>query len=208
MSNMDLDISEEVLKERYVEARLWRLFGIDWQRKNILALSQGWSLSVLEKEYQQICLSYNRKYLKADRYRTEYEFRFLRRFIRGSRTQCFQGVWIGRSCFDFFFPGIAGGFGNNRLRGLALEIDGSIHQAESKMRKDEFKGDFLRRLGIGHYSIANDNVNNQSLAQIISLNKTHRVLDTRAKERLWRIIYTVTIIGSGMGFLAELTKEN
>lgn len=97
--------------------------------------------------------------------------------------------WIGPHCVDFFFPQYhsrATPFGQKtqRFQGLVFEIDGSIHDQEPKMKKDEQKANALRDLGIYVQSVDNRTVNYQFVANTFYRLGVAQHNDTRSVRRL------------------------
>lgn len=114
-----------------------------------------------------------------------------------------RSTWIGPHCFDFFFPYICGRPKNPnqelplkkfcRGRGLVLEVDGSVHDTQQKMNKDEGKGEYLKRLGIMHSSVRNLEIDRYSLFATLQSYKHLPLLSSRCRARLLRKIYLETI---------------
>jgi hypothetical protein len=79
------------------------------------------------------------------------------------------------------------------MRGLAIEVDGDIHNDEAKMKKDELKVRSLAALGIGTLSIANWDFH-ESVVQHVQRNiGSLKPLESRERRRLWKRIYLFTL---------------
>ena len=106
-----------------------------------------------------------------------------------------RSFWIGSRNIDFFFPYLAGDIANqgSRFKGLVIEVDGPIHNQQRKMSRDCSKYKQLHDLGIGVYTIENEDININTFTTFLSfLSKCPRI-DNRAKNRLMRNIYLKTI---------------
>lgn len=113
-----------------------------------------------------------------------------------TRLTILPGFWIGKSCFDFFVPSIGGDLVNGKrsMRGLAIEIDGLVHQYEGKMKKDEHKITMLGKLGIGLLNIENCDIHSPAIAKLISSIQTMPRLSFRSRQSVLRKVYAHTLI--------------
>ena len=105
-----------------------------------------------------------------------------------------RSLWIGNFNVDFLFPSIKGeGSGSDNTQGLAIEIDGGIHNRQFKMNKDSHKIEALSLLHIGVTHVGNDFKDDLKTINLFKgLAKANR-LDSRGKERVMRRIYIYTI---------------
>jgi hypothetical protein len=130
--------------------------------------------------------------------RTFFEDVFYRLLKSHTKLQINRSFWIGKRNIDIFVPAIIaepkGGI--QRLKGLAIEIDGPIHNEEHKMRRDESKFQMLDELSIGSVVIQNHSFDNPTVAKIIRDISSYRNPDFRSKRRLLRSIYIRTIIAN------------
>ena len=102
-------------------------------------------------------------------------------------------------CIDVFVPNICASalpqFSNQRtMKGLALEIDGPIHDNQLKMKKDISKYQLLHQLGIGVVVIENRESRERTVLKLIEGLRSTPKLDSRARKRLWVRIYLNTIL--------------
>lgn len=115
-------------------------------------------------------------------------------FIRGqTHLRPLQTVWIGLMNVDFLLVGACATLKDNKnsLKGLAIEVDGKIHDETHKMAKDLNKVDRLSRLQIGLVSIRNWDL---SYAQsLLSGYAKICKLSTRERQRVQRRIQLETI---------------
>lgn len=131
--------------------------------------------------------------------RTSSELNLLHHIRKSTRLRFDHSYWIGNRNFDLFCPCLTGGSSDFELspfkfKGLAIEVDGPIHNTPWKMRKDNSKYEFMHRLKIGMYVVENEDIrSNQVQALIYQLKKLPR-LDTRARERVRRNIHLVTLM--------------
>ena len=118
-----------------------------------LAVERGLiSPTRLHEAYQKVTRSLNKTY-EAETIRTRAE-RYLHQLLRESTGEDIKAsMWIGNHCVDLFIPRI----------GLAIEVDGDIHDNEMKMRKDELKEEFLAKLGIMVWHINNNEIRRRAV---------------------------------------------
>ncbi len=130
--------------------------------------------------------------------RTPHELRAMAILRDNTSLEILQSVWIGNGCVDLFLPAVGGKLHKKpRMRGLAIEINGPVHDFEPKMNRDTHKRDVLAELGIGTKSIGNNELRlAQTIDELIEIVSAPR-LDSRARRRLWRDIYIVTLIHHG-----------
>lgn len=147
-------------------------------------------------EYESVSKSLNTKYPRVGQ-RTVWERQVTSLIQTHTRLQYFQNLWIGNHNIDIFFPSIAGDVRkkDRRLRGLAIEVDGPIHDSTLKMKKDYTKQGYLHSLGIGLYTIENMDVSKaSSFRRCMEGLATLPRIDSRARKRLWFRIYLETLI--------------
>ena len=129
---------------------------------------------------------------------TFFENEFFRKLKSSTSLEVLQSTWIGNGCVDIFIPGVAGEPGASRqMRGLVLEVDGPVHDQESKMRRDEHKRDQLAELRIGTMSLRNESLRHEASLLLVRKIRWMPRLDTRARRRLWRDIYLFTLVLHG-----------
>lgn len=135
--------------------------------------------------------------------RTPTERAVLEAITRATGLQFMVSLWIANRNIDLFCPAIGSLYQycqkgqkidhTPRMRGLAIEVDGKVHDRELKMKKDNSKLDLLSELGIGCIVIENLDIHSPTVQQLIQNLKNTPRLDTRARERLMRRIYVATL---------------
>lgn len=166
---------------------------------------------VVKAAYDALSLKLNLRY-KLLPTRTSAEHCLARLIRKETNLQVMLSVWINRRNVDLFIPGICGrsSFSNKRFfKGLAIEVDGDVHNLEFKMRKDNAKYEQLHQLDIALYTVQNSDVHQKTVADFRhQLSGTYR-LDSRGKKRVLRNIYISTLIANQAEFdLSEfLTSE-
>jgi len=115
-----------------------------------------------------------------------------------------RSIWIGNQNVDFFCYAIGALHKPNRkgqpknrqrmMRGLVLEIDGGIHNEQTKLLKDQKKYKNLDELNIAMLSIENCDANSNPITNLIKKLKETPRLDSRARERLRRKVFVYTIV--------------
>lgn len=130
---------------------------------------------------------------------TESEDRIYGLIKKNTKLEVLRSVWIGNMNIDLFIPSVRSvpgmNNGNGRsLKGIAIEVDGCIHNKIFKMKKDNKKYETLHGLSIGTLSVENQDFKNETVQNLISNLKNLKKLDTRAKKRLMRNIYYTTLI--------------
>lgn len=116
----------------------------------------------------------------------------------------YRSIWIGNRNIDLFCPAVGQLYLPNIkghkikrhqiMRGLAIEIDGAIHNRELKMKKDNHKAHILGELGIGYTVVPNEDTCHPSVLNMIADLKKMTRLDSRARKRLMRKVYVTTLL--------------
>jgi uncharacterized HAD superfamily protein len=115
----------------------------------------------------------------------------------------YKSMWIGNRNIDLFCPAVGSLYPIKRkgkkiskvlrTRGIAIEVNGQVHNREFKMKKDDNRDEFLKKISIGVYVIENEDIySNHVQDKLEKLNQMSR-LDHRARQRILRKIYVVTI---------------
>lgn len=153
------------------------------------------SLKKLQEVYLELCVDLNTRFPQQI-LRTRSELRCWKKIQSSTKLSVYKSMWIGNYCIDIFVLGVRGDYNlaNHFFRGLAIEVDGSIHDEEFKMRKDHSKQAFLQKLKIPLYSIKNEDLNNASFNALLMKISKLKHSDNRARKRLLRNIYLVTIL--------------
>ncbi len=128
--------------------------------------------------------------------RTRAENEFYNAIRRATRLKFYRSFWMINRNVDLFCPAIASGWDDTRpydMRGLVIEIDGSIHNCECKMRKDCSKYAALQQAGIGCCVIENGDLHVPAVQNLINNLKNTERLDTRARRRQMKLIQILTL---------------
>jgi very-short-patch-repair endonuclease len=104
----------------------------------------------------------------------------------GVKLEYAPSLLIGPFVLDFYFPALK----------IAFEIDGQIHDQEPKSRVDMKKLELLGRFGIALSSIENFDLINRNPTVMAIIRKLASVprLDSRARQRLLKLIFIATIL--------------
>jgi len=143
--------------------------------------------------YLEICNQLD-LYYSPETVRTKHEEIFSNQIKKYTKLKFFKSVWIGRRCVDIFIPSLAGsGTSKNKMKGLVVELNGSIHDEYEKMNRDENLGNYLQSIGIGLASIDNYDLRHSNVISFFEQLPNIERIDFRARQRLWRTIYIETI---------------
>lgn len=191
------ELDSEVGLVRRYRCRKAILDGLE-RRKRVLIKP---SLELLRQEYGALQRALNRRFPECA-VRTPAEQVISNAIGRVTNLQFFKSLWIVNRNVDLFCPAvgqlhspIVKGEKIVRkpiMRGWVIEVDGSIHNYELKMRKDSAKIDLLATLGISVSTIENHDLE-RSIRRLIEYLQQLPRLDSRARNRLWGKIYTATL---------------
>jgi very-short-patch-repair endonuclease len=150
------------------------------------------SFKELKAKYEVLSDQLSKAYPQAIS-RTNCENKFYQDIRNHTKLKPLRSVWIGSFNFDFLFYQIQGG---SKARGLVIEIDGSIHNLQLKMSKDQVKYELLRLLGICITSVNNEDIIQKSstIKKIIQDVGQLKRLETRERRRLLKSIYLITLM--------------
>lgn len=115
---------------------------------------------------------------------------------KGTGIKFYRSLWIGKRNIDIFCPclsGVAKDRSETVFRGLAIEVDGEIHNHQFKMNRDNSKYELLHKLEIALFTIDNNDLKEQSFRSFLNEVKNFKRLDSRGRKRVWRNIYLFTI---------------
>lgn len=149
------------------------------------------SNEALEAKYLQLVDILNKRYPRSIE-QTPFEKYIIKKIRVSTKLQIRRSYWIGPFNFDLFF-GQLGELGASSMRGLAIEVDGSIHDVQIKMSKDQIRYNMLHALKIGLHPVDNREVNSKTESDFISKIKSIRRLDHRARKRLLWDIHLFTL---------------
>jgi type II secretory pathway component PulC len=154
--------------------------------------------SSIDQAYWEVCKFLDDTY-KQETYRTSFEDTIYKTLKLYTKMEVYRSIWIGARNIDIFIPAIVTDMQPNtdfKLRGLAIEVDGKIHDAEFKMKKDISKFEMLSSLGILAISIENHDLKHPLVLELFSKIPSFSRLDTRARRRLKRNIQLKTLISN------------
>lgn len=225
-------IYQEVVLEGSSVARyrkrleLLRLRGEGLTARNLRSKWPRPTIEVLEAAYEKTVKLLNIQYPDCA-HRTTAEKAVLEAIAHSTGLQFQRSTWIANRNIDLVCTSIGRLYQYCRkgqkidrtqaIRGLAIEVDGRIHDREFKMKKDNSKLDLLRELGIGCISIENTDVHATTVKNLIRSLKEMPRLPYRSQQRLKRKIYVATlayhssdeVMASlfGSGFLVATTTK-
>lgn len=160
------------------------------------------SLECLERAYLDLKKRLNLQNRNAS-LRTHAENTVLDIIQQSTSLRFYRSMWIGNQNVDLFCPAIGTLHPPVRkgqkivrkraMRGVAVEVDGPIHDSELKMRKDTSKYKLLDELDIGLFVVHNVSVDDSRVKGLLRLLKRTPRLPFRTKRRLMRNIYVVTL---------------
>lgn len=149
----------------------------------------------LEYNYKSVVKVLNIKY-QPELEKTYHEDKVANLIKANSKILFERSIWIGKRNIDFFLPYLAGNFTPNNLRfkGLAIEVDGPIHNEYQKMQRDNSKYKHLHDIGIAVYTIENSDLLELTFSNMLKSFGAVKKIDYRAKRRLYRNIFIKTIL--------------
>lgn len=115
---------------------------------------------------------------------------------KATNMKVLRSIWIMKRNIDLFIPGLYGSskiIGSSSFKGLAIEVDGDVHNLQSKMNKDNSKYGQLHTLGIALYTVENHDVYQPSFRAFVDQLPGLPQLDTRGRKRVMRNIYLATL---------------
>ncbi len=120
--------------------------------------------------------------------KTKFEEDFDKMFREKTNKKIFPSFLIAKVSSDFYIPSL----------GIVIEIDGKIHDAESKMKKDKLKIDTLAELGIKVISFNNEDIQNgaarsQAVKSFFNNINMTPLLNSRTQKLLMARIYLLTV---------------
>jgi len=145
--------------------------------------------SELRRRYESICKELNRRHPLAA-CRTAAEVKVMKLIRSHTKIQVIPSMWVGNVNLDLFIPAITIG----TTIGLAIELDGRVHDRELKSRKDAHKISYLADIGIGVSVIENSDLSHPTVQAMLSKLKVMKRGCSRKRKLLWRRIYLETIL--------------
>ena len=109
------------------------------------------SFDLLQQKYSEVSRRLTSELSKEARLNTE-EYLIRQEIEKSIMLKFEKNAWVGRRNIDFVFDSIGhvGAEKSNRsMKGLAIEVDGRIHDTIGKTAKDQSKFELLHDLGIG-----------------------------------------------------------
>ena len=153
--------------------------------RKILNLNYGeafFKKGELQKYYEEACcqLFLRHKFLFTV---TEFEYFAKREFQKLTRSKIYRSVVIGNSVIDLFYPQYK----------LAIEINGSIHNREFKIKKDCHRDKLLiDNLGIKVVDFCNGHISSR-IHRVKNYFKKEKRISITQERILWRNIYLITM---------------
>lgn len=172
---------------------------------------KNFTMPQLKFAYDNITHCLTADYMKRDSQRTIAQKKFVQWFQKASKLKIHHDIWIGNHTVDAVIPGIR----TNRSIGFVIEIDGGIHNAEFKAKKDNnAESFFITHLKTPTMRIQNQDVTWQCVSSIADDLSQKRTTDTRTLRRWWTRVYILTLSFGGaklseaasIEFDAALTK--
>lgn len=113
-----------------------------------------------------------------------------------TKIKFYKQFWILNHCVDFFTPSLkCSSKGGVEAKGIVLEIDGSIHNREFKICKDEKMSENLTALGIPVTTIKNEDIMNERTVNHLFRNLNNiKKTNPRERKRLLRKLFLLTLI--------------
>lgn len=205
---LEQELDQEVAtSKRYNErvrvlSRIERLFASEKVQVNQKFVCKLPEFSQLQDAYQKQVYALNKKHKQVIE-RTHAEQIVSEKIAQMTKLKSYRSFWIANRNIDLFFPTVGSLYSRNMrqseankpylMRGLAIEVDGPIHDNELKMRKDEAKSNLLKSLGIAHIVIQNTDVAHSMVQKLFKQLRDLDRLDTRAKRRVMRKVYVATL---------------
>lgn len=149
----------------------------------------------LSSVYKEVVKNLNRVYERENDGNYD-ERKFINLFSACSKLIPYRNMWIGRRNIDFLFPQIKLITEGRKFFGIAFEVNGGVHNAEFKMKKDEFKDRALLEANIYPVSIDTENIYHNHTLSILEYIFRLPTVDTRGKKRVLRNIYIKTILAN------------
>lgn len=125
--------------------------------------------------------------------RTRFEDTVYRELKNATRLEVERSIWIGSRNIDFFILAPCSRGSSRNFKGVAIEVDGKIHNNSVKMKRDNSKYQLLHSLDIALYTIENQDLNSSQFKSFIKDISTLPRLDSRGRKRVKRNICLLTI---------------
>jgi len=140
-------------------------------------------LNHLKRKHCQLNLEFKMMHKQEETRRTGYEIKFEKKLRQSCKLEILDSFLILNHCLDFFIPSL----------GYGIEIDGGIHNAEFKQKKDNLRDTNLGGLKIPTMVLNNEDLDYALPSLILSIRKGNRKSHYQ-KSRLLRDIYLSTLI--------------
>ncbi|WP_347358442.1 hypothetical protein [Bdellovibrio sp.] len=144
---------------------------------------------ILSKTYKEITRRLNSEFESVRTFHEQMTCNIIKSY---TKIQIYNQVWIGSRCFDIFIPSVRG-LSPVKARGLAIEVDGPVHDTVAKMKKDTAKDKLAESLGIMVHSLPNHEVLDSVSSNFLLHIKDMPRLSYREYRRLWAKIHLKTI---------------
>ncbi len=155
------------------------------------------SPEALKTYYKQAAAELSEKYPKAIE-RTWQEDAVRRALKELGTNFVLASAWLGRNNIDLLLPGLTAlSRGSNhsgvRFTGVAIEVDGGVHDFTPKALGDFTKDNLLSFIGILPHRIRNEHIHQKTILNALSEMCIYSAMDSRAKRRMWTRIHLTTI---------------
>ncbi|KHD87422.1 MAG: hypothetical protein OM95_14660 [Bdellovibrio sp. ArHS] len=206
MSKMEREIAKELCRNRSAKKKdafrlsvLRSLYPRLFNDSTTIGVLRINLKSYVHPKHDEICIKYEALNAQLNESFTEQSTptsseRILRNKLHAvSKCEFLPSIWIGRKNVDLFAPTLSGF--NRQLEsfcGVAIEVDGPIHDLWPKALKDNHKEELLHWMNILTLRVKNADIAADRL-KFLNTRYYFRPTDTRAKRRIWLKIYLVTI---------------
>lgn len=149
----------------------------------------------LWRVYKEVVKNLNRVYGTENEANHD-ERKFINLFSGCSKLVPYRNMWIGRRNIDFLFPQIKLKRDGKNFFGIAFEINGGVHNAEFKMKKDEYKDKALLEANIFPVSIDTVDMYHKHTLSLLEHIFKLPTADSRGKKRVLRNVCIKTILAN------------
>lgn len=205
---LEMNLTNEIISEK-------NKFQIYKKRKKTLDLKSLPDFEILRDEYDYVTKMLDKEYPKC-RLKTLSEDKFWEKLQKVTKLRFYRSIWIGNRNIDLFCPAIGRLYPpilkgekvskpKDCHQGLAIEVDGPIHDHHLKVKKDFSKFNFLEKLGIRVWSVRNEDLKKKAVKDHIQALRQYPRIDSRARKRLWKRIFVETILFNASDYLISKT---
>ena len=184
-SNAVGEVRPKYLNENGVTKKLLR----GSEKDRILAMAYDTAVqSILQSK-----ISIIEGHLRFEPTATFSEIQFYQIIASITKMRFMSSVWIGQRNVDILFPQLKT---PNGKAGIAIEVNGDIHERIFKMSKDNHLREILAMLGILTLTVENHSLTNQTTKNLITSLKGLKRISSREEKRFIRGIALFTVMTS------------